>query len=316
MTTLACSVVVPTRGGAARLPRVMDSLAAQEMADPWEVVVVLDGDVDDSAAVVTQYAQRLPLRVIRGAGGKGVGAALACGYAEAEGHIILRCDDDLGLRPDFVARHLAHHRSRPEGAAPLGVISLTRDVFDDTPYSKAYGRPANARLRSTAYECPAADRWQHWAACNSVPKAAYLAAGGFDPAFTYREDSELGLRLADSGVEMLIDPLLEVDHHAPAPNAETRASRAFTSGASTSAFDARHPGVNIKPASSGAWSRAVGATASRIASRSDAAALGHKIDMVLPHLPRRAGGKVVALAVEASAVAGRREGDTAWVREH
>ena len=41
----ALSVVVPTRGGVRRLPVLLDALAAQSLDEPWEVVVVLDGDV-------------------------------------------------------------------------------------------------------------------------------------------------------------------------------------------------------------------------------------------------------------------------------
>ena len=49
------SVVIPSRGGAQRLPRILDALVAQQ-GSVWEAVVVLDGDIDDSAAVVARYA--------------------------------------------------------------------------------------------------------------------------------------------------------------------------------------------------------------------------------------------------------------------
>ncbi|MDZ5660781.1 glycosyltransferase [Nocardioides sp. S-58] len=310
------SVVVPTRGGAHRLPVLLDALATQDLAEPWEAVVVLDGDVDGSRAVLEAYADRVPLRIVEGDGG-GVAAALAAGYADARGDIVVRCDDDLTPSPRFLAGHLAHHRSRPAGAPPLGLVSMTRDVFADTPYASAYGRPANERLLAEAYARPASERWRHWAACNSVPRAAYEAVGGFDVAMGYREDSELGLRLAESGVEIVIDPDLEVEHRGPAPDTATRAARAFTSGASTVAFEERHPGTHTTAPAPGGdpWSRVVRAAAGRIDSREDAAALGRKVDRLLPRLPDRARPKAVAWAVEAAAVAGRRVGDAAWVRD-
>ncbi|NYE35776.1 GT2 family glycosyltransferase [Nocardioides cavernae] len=310
------SVVVPTRGGAGRLPVLLGALAAQTLAEPWEVVLVLDGDVDGSRAVAEAYADRVPLRIVERRGGDGVGAALAEGYAAATGDIVLRCDDDLTPAPGFLAGHLARHRDRPVGAPPLGVVSMTRDVFADTPYASAYGRPANERLLAEAYARPAGERWRHWAACNSVPRAAYEAVGGFDPTMGYREDSELGLRLAQAGVEIVIDPALEIEHRGPAPDTSTRAARAFTSGASTVAFDERHPGRHgDAPRATDPWGRAVASAARRIRSRPDAAALGRRIDTLLPHLPARARAKAVALAVEAAAVAGRRAGDDAWVRD-
>ncbi|GAA5108211.1 hypothetical protein GCM10023339_06990 [Alloalcanivorax gelatiniphagus] len=317
MPDLAVSVVVPTRGGATRLPVLLDALGAQELDELWEVLLVLDGDVDGSRGVIEAYADRVPLRIVERDGGSGVAAALAAGYEAARGEIVVRCDDDLTPRPGFLAGHLARHRERPPGAAPLGVISLTRDVFAETPYAAAYGRPANQRLLAQAYARPADERWRHWAACNSVPRTAYEAVGGFDPTMSYREDSELGLRLAQAGVEIVIDPALEIEHRGPAPDASSRAARAFTSGASTRAFEDRHPGSHAAGSSTATdpWSRAVALAAARLGSRSDAAALGRRVDRLLPRLPGALRGKAVALAVEAAAVAGRRVGDAAWVRD-
>lgn len=317
MPSLALSVVVPTRAGATRLPALLDALAAQELDDPWEVVVVLDGDVDGSREVIEAYADRLRVKLLELSTSGGVSAALAAGYDEARGEIVLRCDDDLTPTAGFLAGHLVRHRDRQPDAAPLGIISLTRDVFADTTYAEAYGRPANERLRDQAYARPAGDRWMHWAACNSVPRAAYEAAGGFDPDMTYREDSELGLRLAKAGVEMVLAPELEVEHRGPAPDTASRAGRAFTSGASTVTFDDRHPGTRAHAAAASrtAWGRAVELAARRIGSREDATTLGRRIDRALPRLPRRAHGKAIAWAVEAAAVAGRRVGDSTWARD-
>ena len=317
MPSPAVSVVVPSRGGATRLPILMDALARQEIEQPWEVIVVLDGDIDNSADVLASYAARLPLRLIRRDSSTGVAAALAQGYDSARGAIVIRCDDDLTPRPDFVARHLAWHQERPAGAPPLGVIALTRDAFTDSAYARAYGRPANERLLAAAYSRPAEQRWMHWAACNSVPKAAYDAVGGFDTSMTYREDSELGYRLARSGVEIVIDPALEIEHRGPIVDVATRSARAFTSGGSTRAFDDRHPGLTAAPDSPRSlWNRLVSAQARRLGSRDDAARLGRRVDTLLPLTPHPLRGKLVAWAVEASAGAGRREGTVSWARTH
>lgn len=316
MPAPALSVVVPTRGGATRLPALLHALTLQAVDEPWEVVVVLDGDVDGSRLVLDEYAHRLPMRVVERDGGDGVGAALRAGYAEAVGEIVLRCDDDLTPPVGFLAAHLARHRSRPPGAAPLGLVSPTRDVLPDSAYAAAYGRPANERLLALARDRPADRRWEHWAACNSVPRDAYLAAGGFDATMTFREDSELGLRLARSGVEIVVAADLEVEHRGAPADTSTRARRAFTSGGSTVAFERRHPETrvpDVPPA--GAWGRAVATTATRIRTGADAAALGARVDRLLPRLPSAARGKAIALVVEASARAGRRAGETAWVRD-
>ncbi|MDT0183424.1 glycosyltransferase [Microbacterium sp. ARD31] len=316
MPSVAMSVVIPTRGGAGRLPVLLEALAAQTVPEPWEVVVVLDGDLDGTRELLDAYIDRLPLRTVELAGGSGVAAALAAGYSAARGEIVMRCDDDLTPGTGLVAGHLAHHRARPAGARPLGVVSLTRDVFADTAYAAAYGRPANERLLAQAYARPPEERWMHWAACNSVPRSVYELVGGFDPGMSYREDSELGLRLAHAGVEIVIDPRLEVEHRGPAPDVSSRAARAFTSGASTVAFEQRHPDVARRGETRRSpWDVAVDLAARGLGSRDDARALGRRIDALLPRLPARAQAKAVAWAVEAAAVAGRRAGDATWDRD-
>ena len=267
--------------------------------------------------MVRRYLDRLPLRLIEPTGVGGVSAALAAGYEAARGEIVLRCDDDLTPPPGFVAGHLARHRGRPKGAPPLGVVSLTRDVFSETTYAKAYGRPANEHLRQEAYVRPAGERWMHWAACNSVPRSAYEAVGGFDPDMTYREDSELGLRLAEAGVEIVLAPDLEIEHRGPAPDCASRARKAFASGAATVDFETRHPGhqqVAAAPAHS-PWGRALCLAADRVRSREDAAALGRRVDALLPRLPARVRTKAVAWAVEGTAQAGRRQAEATLTRE-
>ena len=58
--TPEASVIVPSRGGAQRLPRLIGALAAQEDAPPFEVHVVVDGDVDGSEGMLAQLAAEHP----------------------------------------------------------------------------------------------------------------------------------------------------------------------------------------------------------------------------------------------------------------
>lgn len=311
------TVVVPTRGGAKRLPILLESLANQDFDDLWELVVVVDGDIDGSHHVLEGFADRLPLRVIARESSSGVAAALSVGYAAARGAIVIRCDDDLTPRRDFLSRHLAWHRARPAGAPALGVIALTRDRFDESPYAAVYGRPSNERALAAAYARPADERWMHWAACNSVPKAAYDRVGGFDTTMSYREDSELGYRLFQSGVEIVIDPALEIEHRGPAPDARSRVSRAFTSGASVREFLGRHPGSMLRPPPPhGLWGWLVSKSARLLTTPEIVTRLGGGIDNVLQWFPRPLRGKLVALAVEASAEAGHRWGSAEWTRDN
>lgn len=308
----AASVIVPTHRGAHRLPPLLDALAAQDADEPWEVVVVVDGPDPETEAVLRGYEDSLPLRVLVRERSTGVAAALNDGYAAARGEVLIRCDDDLTPSPGMVRRHLAHHTCQD----PLGVIGPTRDSFPDTAYARVYGGPANARALAAAYIRPAAMQWQGWAAHNSVTRDAFDAVGGFDESYSYREDSDLGLRLMEIGVQIIVDPALEIEHRGPPVDTATRAARAWVSGASEVLFARRHPAPpRIGPPTTPSarerlWSVATMAVSAVLVSRQSAAWAGSLVDRILPHVPPFAGGRFVALVVESAARSGRRHGLT------
>lgn len=182
------SVVVPSHRGAHRLPALLEALAVQDLNGGWEVVVVVDGRADDTLALLVDWSGRLPLRVLVNDEAQGAAAALTRGFQASLGEYLVRCDDDLTVPPDLLSRHVAAHAGRTDRA----VLSLTRDVFPDTPYARAYGRPANERALDAYYAEPPETRWMHLAACHSLHRRAWEASGGFDPGFAYGEDFELG----------------------------------------------------------------------------------------------------------------------------
>ena len=126
------SVVIPSRGGAERLPRILAALVAQQGSD-WEAVVVLDGDIDDSAAVVARYAVDHPVRAVVFPENQGRAAALNAGFATAEGDVLIRADDDLEPGTDYVARHVAHHEAAWARGEEVGIVGMCWDVFPATP---------------------------------------------------------------------------------------------------------------------------------------------------------------------------------------
>ena len=302
-------MVVPSHHGAHRLPHLLAQLAAQECDRPWEVVVVVDGVVDDTPALLAAWHDRLPLRIVTHQVARGVAAALTSGYAAARGYYLIRCDDDLDIPPGFIAGHLAAHAGRTDRV----VLALTRDVFPDTPYAAAYGRPANERALAAAYAQAPEHRWIHLAACNSFHRSAWEATGGFDARFAYGEDSEFGYRLRRQGLDFVIAPALEVGHRGPATSAATRVPRAYVSGASRRLFAAAHPEARRPLGRPGdwrgrLWNAAVGLLASAVRRREGYRTLGSLADRALRHVSPRTGGRVVALLVEAAGRSGQRYG--------
>ncbi|HET6968181.1 MAG TPA: glycosyltransferase, partial [Ornithinibacter sp.] len=108
------SVVVPSRGGRRRLETLLHCLEAQD--EPrFEVVVVIDGDIDDSAGLLRARPTSLAVRVVTFPVNRGRSAALNAGLAAAQGGVLIRCDDDLEPAPDFVRLHVAAHDGREHG---------------------------------------------------------------------------------------------------------------------------------------------------------------------------------------------------------
>lgn len=307
---MQASVVVPTHRGAHRLPDLLDAMALQDFEGEWELIVVVDGVVDASREVLDAHRDRLPLRTIVHDVSQGVVAVLNDAFSHARGDVLIRCDDDLTPGPSFVSRHVSHHVGRTD----VGVIGPTRDVFPETPYARAYGRPATEQSLAAAYARPESDRWIGWAANNSMHRDTWAKVGGFDPRFVYGQDSELGWRLVnEGGVTVVVDRELQVDHRGPSTTATTRIPRAFISGASKRLFYKVHPEERPPTSVAGGlkdrlWRALVLGLARLVTTKAGFELVGRGLDRMLVLNDGAVGARLTALCVEAAGVAGRRHG--------
>ena len=307
MSEIVATVVAPSRAGASRLPVLLRALASQDADFAWEVVIVIDGLVDDSEQVIASFPD-VPARTVVLAENQGRSAALNAGFDAASGHVLIRCDDDLEPDSDFVRLHVELH----DGPERRGVIGLCRNVFPATPYAKAYGVEADHCFREAAYHAKAEQPWRYWAGNCSVTRADFDKVGHYDVNFRAYgwEDVDWGFRLARTGASILLERRLEARHHLAATSAEERAIRAFYSGAARARFEAKH-GVQEPPVTTSpdmgarVWDGLV-RTAAIAARESTIRRAGAAVDRVLPRLPPYLAEKTVALLVESSASSGYR----------
>lgn len=302
MSRPAVSIVVPTHRGAARLPDLLDALAAQAPGTPAaEVIVVVDGDVDGSAALLAAE-QRLDLRVLVLPENRGRVAALNAGLSAARGEVLVRCDDDLLPGPTYVLDHLRAHADGPGGA-----IGLYRNHLPDTPYARVYGRDADRRFRRDAEAAAPNRHWRFWAGNCSIPREVWEEVGPY--AEQYRlygwEDVDYGYRIHAAGFPVRLVPELATVHRVAAVTTASRARRARHSGAARRIFEARHPAAGLPPAvpPPSPWNLAVRGL-SRVPWSPEAT--GRAVDLLLPRVPVAVGRKLVALVVESAALAGYR----------
>jgi len=130
------SVIVPARDAAATLAKTLGALSCQEDVDEFEVIVVDNGSLDDTADV----ARRAGARVVRRERGDGPGAARNAGAAIASGRVLAFTDADCEPAPDWLACGLAALEGAalvqgavaPDPRVPLGPFDRTVAVSRPT----------------------------------------------------------------------------------------------------------------------------------------------------------------------------------------
>jgi glycosyltransferase involved in cell wall biosynthesis/peptidoglycan/xylan/chitin deacetylase (PgdA/CDA1 family) len=201
------SVVIPTYQRRDVVLQTVQSLAHQEGAPPFEVIVVVDGSTDGTADALRALTTPFPLTVFEQ---ENQGRSRACnrGAEAAVGELLLFLDDDMDADPRLLAEHARSHR---EGAdVVFGDIPLHPDS-PPTFLARSVGEWADRRRRELAERNGRLDVTDFVTGQTSLPRAAFVEVGGFDTGFTRRgsfggEDFDLGLRLRDAGATMAFNP--------------------------------------------------------------------------------------------------------------
>ena len=301
MAHYQAAVIIPSRGGAGVLHYPLDALSAQTERD-FQVIVVLDGDIDQSEKVVDDYIARGTLNLTKIVFPENLGrvAALNAGHNAADADILIRCDDDLEPGPDYVANHLRLHRDYD------GVIGTLNNIFPKTAYSQVYGTYRDAKFKEAALGTPESERWHYWNGNSSVSAELYRTIGGFDPAYRLYgwEDVDLGKMIADADGKIIISDAVETKHYAEATTTAVRALRALHAGSARTIFVRKHcEDEHAAPNPAGLWGAAV-KTLAAVSTEANIRRIGNTLDAVLLKLPAKIAEKLVALQVEAASYAG------------
>ncbi len=105
------SVLVPAKDEAGNLPLFMEQAEAAFASDPetrYEVVVVDDGSVDETPAVLEELSARYDiLRVVRHRTRRGIAEALRSGFLSSRGSVLVFYPADLQYKPEDIPRLVA-----------------------------------------------------------------------------------------------------------------------------------------------------------------------------------------------------------------
>ncbi|HEX2112347.1 MAG TPA: glycosyltransferase [Gaiellaceae bacterium] len=193
------SVIVPARNAANSVGDLLAALATQTLPrDQFEVLVVDDGSVDETAALVEAWVERdrSRRRLLRGAG-RGPAHARNLALAHARGEWVAFTDADTLPRRDWLEAGLAT-LERTGAQALEGAVDPWPDL-EPLPHHHYVSNRLGGRYLTA----------------NMVYRRELLErVGGFDEEFpdAFLEDSDLAFRVLDLGVEIPFAPGMRVRH--------------------------------------------------------------------------------------------------------
>lgn len=240
--TFSVGVIISTYNNAAWLEKVFWGLMAQTHPAN-EIIIADDGSDEQTAMLISRYADRLPLRhVWHEDKGFRKTEILNVAVQEATSEYLIFLDQDLIPRRDFISQHYRHAtRDRfVSGGAILLPETLSEALTQEDiasgnafsiPWLEQHGMPWNwkmSKLWQNAFLCAMMNHLTptkaSWNGGNASTWRDYiLNANGFDTRMRYgAEDREFGQRLENAGITGIQlrygIPLLHLYHERPYRN--------------------------------------------------------------------------------------------------
>lgn len=182
------SVVIPALNASDTLAAQLDALAKQTTKLGWEVVVVDNGSTDETPAIARSYANRLVIRVVSCAQ-PGANAARNVGGSAARGSLLLYCDADDRVYPDWISAmaYALQHDDAAGGAIDNDSLNADLKGGPSSRYPDGLPRAAGFLPRAIG-------------ANFGVRKNVWADLGGFDQKYKYGgTDTEFCWRLQLAG---------------------------------------------------------------------------------------------------------------------
>jgi GT2 family glycosyltransferase len=226
------TIIVPTRHRAGYLDVALRSIAPQAAAAGAEVLVVDDGPDEETRAAAARHGARY----VAHPAARGLNAARNTGLDEARGALLVFVDDDVAVRPGWLAALLAADRvAGPDVGVLTGPI---RPRFEGHRF-RACGREGPP---ITSQDFGPADRdVEHaWGANMTLRRSAVQRVGRFDEAHVGAGDEEgWQRRLLAAGGRIRYVAAAALDHRRAGDDARLRAlaRAAYVRGATARRFD-------------------------------------------------------------------------------
>lgn len=209
------TLIVPTRNRAHTLRRVGESFYQQEPVS--EIIFVDDGGSDDSASVIADLAARFPqirTRILHNNRRRGAAFSRIRGFEQATNDLIMFCDDDVFLAPDYAATCL--EKLQMSGAAIVSGRLVNKRAHESPEEAIAHFREravARTPFRRIVCEFKVEAKFDgdiRMPLTHSVilTRKALLQELSYDPFYArgngYREESDFQMNAFVNGHDILV----------------------------------------------------------------------------------------------------------------
>ncbi len=207
------SIVIPTFNRSRSLRRCIKSIAGQEYAGTYDVLVVDDGSPDDTINTVKSLISEVPYRLsVKTHSNQGPAATRNLGIESTAGQVIVFLDDDHQVQPGWLTA-----LCEPLSDATVGIVNGKNDSVPDGGIVARYVCLRDEREAEKVAE----DKERYLTSGNaSIRRDTLLKTGGFSQDFKAvfqgvapgGEDTELGLRIRDHGFKIVYRPDALTNH--------------------------------------------------------------------------------------------------------
>ncbi|MEO0030817.1 MAG: hypothetical protein RIS94_575 [Pseudomonadota bacterium] len=233
------TIVIPTYQRRAIVCDALRAIDRIAYAGRWDVVVVVDGSTDGTAAAIAGLDLTRAPQVIEQANG-GLAAARNRGGRAAQGEIVLFLDDDMMVDPDILTHHAAAFAKGADAVLgdipcdPRSPAGLTRAKVDEMVAERATRLARDPRLQL----------FDLLGGHVAVRRALFERIGGFDEDYTRaggygHEDLDFGIRMMAAGRAVFCPQAIARQLYVITPRQNL--NQVFKAGFAAVHFERRHP---------------------------------------------------------------------------
>jgi glycosyltransferase involved in cell wall biosynthesis len=200
---MSISIIVSTYNGAGKIVNLLRSLTQQSYRD-FELVIVVDGSLDNTEEVVKQYEGHFSEFKLIVQANKGRSAVRNRGVKEASGEVLIFYDDDMVPEEESIQKHINFHLNN-KGILSGNSVELEDKTKTDIQNYKAFLTKKWTEKYGDGYTQLDKENLFYTAANCSMKRNTFESLNGFDERLTDAEDYDLGYRALRMNIPVYFD---------------------------------------------------------------------------------------------------------------